>query len=108
MVVARQFGRKKRQGTQCIQSETQQDPGLIRIFPDKHGCRKSHREITSVEGHLYQGTVGHTHPEYLRESLDHRIGDVVGKSPQGKTCGYQDKRSQVADSVFAYDRFFHE
>ena len=91
MIITGQFGWKKRQGSQCIQSESQQHPSLIGIFPDKHGSWKSHCKIAAIKSHLHQRAVSHTHPEDFRESLDHRVCNIVGKSPQSETCGYQDK-----------------
>ena len=78
--------------------------GLIRIPADKYSSRKSHCKITTIKSDLHQCAIRHTHTEYLGESFYHRIGYVIGKSPECKTTGDENKRNKIADAVFAQDR----
>ena len=106
IILARHLGRKEEEGAERIQSQPQQDTGLVGKAADKHGRRESHGEITAVKGYLHQRPVGGAHTENLGKCLDHRIGNVVGKPPKGKTGGYQNKRNQIVDSVLRQDGLF--
>ena len=92
---AHRLGREEQQGTNGIEAKPHQYTGLIGVLADEDGCGKGHTEIAAVEGHLHQRAVGDTHPEYLRERLHHRIGDVVGKAPQGKAKRHKDEGDEI-------------
>ena len=47
-------------------SYTHLDTGFIRVFTDKHSCRKSHGEISAIEGNLHQCAIGDTHPDVYK------------------------------------------
>ena len=90
-----------------IQSQSHQDTRLIAEALNEQCSRQCHTEIASVESHLHQRPFRHTHAENLRETLHHRVRDIIGKAPQGKAACYQDKRHQVIDTVFRCYRTLH-
>ena len=106
IILACHLGREEEEGTERIQPQPQQDTGFVGKAADEHGRRESHGEITAVKGYLHQRTVGGAHAENLGKCLDHRIGNVVGEAPKGKTGGYQNKRNQIVDSVLRQDGLF--
>ena len=56
-------------------------------------------KVAAVESNLDQRAVGHTHAEDFGEGLDHRVGDVVGKAPQGKATGHHDEGQHIAHAL---------
>ena len=85
IVFACHLGREEEQCADGVHTQSHQDTCLIGILADEHGSRKGHGEIATIEGNLHQSTIRHTHAEDFGERLHHRVGDVVGESPQCKT-----------------------
>ena len=99
IVGAGHLRREEEQRAERVQPQSHQNPRLVGESADEHRRWKRHREIAAVEGDLHQRSVGHAHAEDLRKRLHHRIGDVVGEAPQGKTRSDQNKRQHVTDAV---------
>ena len=75
------LGWEKQECAQGIQSQAHEHTALIGIFAYEHGSRKSHGEIAAIESQLHKRAFSGAHLKYSRESLNHRIGNVVGKAP---------------------------
>ena len=95
------FRWKEKKGACGIESESHQHTSLVTVFTYEDSSRKRHAEIASIESQLHEGTFRDTHAENLGECLHHGVGDVVGKSPEGKTKGYENERNKIADTIFA-------
>ena len=111
VVAARHFRRKEEKRAKGIQRKSQQNAGLVGVFPDEHCRGKRHGEISAVEGDLHQGSVGYAHSENFRKRLDHRVGDVVGESPECEARGDQNEGKGITDSVLVQKRLpavFHD
>lgn len=71
---------------------------------DEQGSRQGHAEVAPIEGHLNQRAIGHAHAENLGEGLHHRVGDVVGKAPQGKAAGHHDEREHITHALAGHQQ----
>ena len=100
IVAARHFCREEEQRPDGIERQSEQDSGFVGIFADEHRRRKRHRKVAAVECDLNQSAVRHAHPEDFGKRLDHRVGDIVGESPECEARGDQNEWNDIADSVF--------
>ena len=88
---AHHLRREEEQRARGIKPEAHQHARLVGELADEHGGGEGHAEIAAVEGHLNQSALGDAHAENLREGLHHRVGDVVGKAPEGEAEGDEDE-----------------
>ena len=47
-----------------------------------------------------ENSARNAHPEDFGKRLDHRVGDIVGESPECEARGDQNEWNDIADSVF--------
>ena len=78
-------GELKMFGEMIPQTENPKNQDLLRASIVSAG--NSHGEISAIEGNLHQCAIGDTHPEDFRECFYHRIGDIIGESPEGEAAG---------------------
>ena len=106
--LAHELGGQKHQCAQGIEDEAHQDAFLERETLDEQGRRDGHEEVAHVEGNGHQRGFDAADAEYLGEGVDHRRGHIVGKAPQGKTCGNQNQYNEVILIVLmaCYVQFF--
>jgi len=74
-----------------VESQSHQDPGLVRVALDEQGRRECHGEVAAIEGELHQGSLEIAHLENAGERLHHGVGDVVCESPQREQERDQDE-----------------
>ena len=99
-------GRDEQERPGGVQPEPHQDAALVGEAADEDGGGKRHREVAAVEGHLGEGALRDAHPEDLGERLHHRVGDIVGETPQREARGDEDEGEQVVHSLILEKTLF--
>ena len=90
------FGcRDEEEGSDGIECQAEQDAALVGIFADEQGGRNRHRGISAVEGELDERGFRHGDFHDGLEGCHHRVGDVVGESPQGEQRRDEYEREEV-------------
>ena len=72
----------KEQSTERVESEADEDTSLVRKSFDKKGSGDGHHTVTAVKRKLNERTLEITYEQNVFKRRYHRIGDVIGKSPQ--------------------------
>ena len=87
--------RDEEESPHSIECQSQQDAFLVAVAADEQGRRHCHRGIAAIESKLYQARLCRRQFHQRLESRHHRVGDVVGESPQRKQRRHGHKRQQV-------------
>jgi hypothetical protein len=81
--VERPAGGNKEQASAGVEGEAQQNAAFVGEFLDEDGRRNGHERVAAVEGALHERTLEVGQQQDVLERRHHRIGDVVGESPEG-------------------------
>ncbi|EJX04442.1 hypothetical protein EVA_07451 [gut metagenome] len=103
-------GRDEEEGADHIEGEPQEDTALVAEAVDEEGGRNGHCSITTIEGKLHERSLRCREFHHGLEGCDHRVGDVIGKAPEGEERGNEDKGNEVfpfdEDARLAFSFFY--
>ena len=94
LLIGRSGDKHKR--ADSVEAETEQTGLFIAVATDEERSRDSHGSIASVECKLHHRGLCRREVHHRLKRRHHRIGDIVGESPEGEKRGDEHERDHIA------------
>ena len=87
--------RYKQECAQRVERQTQHDAALVAVAAYEERRRHRHGGIAAIEGKLHKRRLAGLEFHHRLEGCHHGVGDIIGKSPEGKEGGQEHEGQEI-------------